>query len=140
MRITQSRLNPAVQSGPELVLTVDGLTAEPHTVLVPLAALPNRRLLYSIDPCQPGHETCLCGVCVCCTDALEAILAEHYARLNPDRLADLDAPLAAHLVRLGAVPGKVWDEQAGQIRDSAPGGRPAAFALRARGGLVGGAP
>ncbi len=113
MRILTCELNPFGQFGPELVLSIAGLAPdEPaaHTVLVPLVCLPDRRQREEIAPCQEGHADCTCAVCPCCTEAIEVVLAEHFARLNPARLGEIDQALAERLARIGGVPGRTYCE------------------------------
>lgn len=59
-------------------------------------------------------STCRCLTCDCCQAALRLLLQEHFARLNPDRVMELDAAVAQRLTRIGGVPGRVWCDGCGQ--------------------------
>lgn len=98
------------QLGEQLRLTVSGLDPnmpDGHDVLIPTVCIPDRRKLHGV-PTEKGHENCMCAECENCTEVLELILAEHFARLNPDKLDRLDQRLAERLVKRQAVPGKRW--------------------------------
>lgn len=79
-------------------------------------------------------STCTCCVCACCTQAIEIVLSEHFSRLNPDKLGQLDTATAKRLVQIRGVPGKTLNGD-GEIADTtAPTAQ--AVAIKATGALV----